>query len=388
MPLAAAAPANPSPLRWLLMLLPFALWGTAMAAMKPLLEGADPLLLASLRLLPAGVALLLGARLLGRPLAVDRTDLPWLLLFALVDGTLFQGFLARGLGQTGAGLGSVLIDSQPLLVALLARGVYGEAINPVGWLGLLLGLLGILCLGLPPALLRRWWLEGPAVADLHPWSHGEAWMLGAAAAMAAGTVLCRSASRRSDPVAVTAWHMLLGGLPLLLATPLAPARAAGWDPAAAWAALHPAWSALDWGLMAYASLLGSALAYGLFFHFASRGDLTGFTALTFLTPVFALLCGFVLLDERLEPLQWLGAALALISVVLINRRAALWDPPPHDHDHNRDVPGRDGLARPVVVSSAGQLQPPAAGARARDQEPLEPAEAAAAAAGEPPLEGS
>ncbi|MFS6825941.1 EamA family transporter [Cyanobium sp. ATX-6F1] len=46
----------------------------------------------------------------------------------------------------------------------------------------------------------------------------------------------------------------------------------------------PQWSAQDWGLMAYASVFGSALAYGLFFTFASRGDLTGFSSLTFLTP--------------------------------------------------------------------------------------------------------
>ena len=76
--------------------------------------------------------------------------------------------------------------------------------------------------------------------------------------------------------------------------------------------------------MAYASLLGSALAYGLFFWFASSGDLTGFTSLTFLTPVFALLCGVLLLNESLQPLQWLGVALALVSVVLINRRQQLW----------------------------------------------------------------
>ncbi|MEB3183712.1 MAG: DMT family transporter [Cyanobacteriota bacterium] len=347
MPPAAPAPASApaAMLRWLLMLLPFALWGTAMAAMKPLLAGAEPLLLASLRLLPAGLVLLLAARLLGRGLGVDKADRPWLLLFALVDGSLFQGLLMRGLGQTGAGLGSVLIDSQPLLVALLARGLYGEAINPVGWLGLLLGLLGILCLGLPPPLLRQWWLEGPAVAGLQPWSHGEAWMLGAAAAMAAGTVLCRAASRRSDAVAVTAWHMLLGGVPLLLATALGPGLAHGWNPAAAWGALRPAWSSIDWGLMAYASLLGSALAYGLFFHFASRGDLTGFTALTFLTPVFALLCGVLLLRERLQPLQWLGAALALASVVLINRRASLWQPSP------RDVSAAGGAADPGTATA-------------------------------------
>ena len=45
------------------MLLPFALWGTAMAAMKPLLDGAGPLTLAWLRLLPAGLLLLLAASL-------------------------------------------------------------------------------------------------------------------------------------------------------------------------------------------------------------------------------------------------------------------------------------------------------------------------------------
>jgi drug/metabolite transporter (DMT)-like permease len=71
--------------------------------------------------------------------------------------------------------------------------------------------------------------------------------------------------------------------------------------------------------------LGSALAYGLFFWFANSGDLTGFTALTFLTPVFALLCGVLLLGEQLRPLQWLGAVVALGSVVLINRRQPLWE---------------------------------------------------------------
>ncbi|MFN9545639.1 MAG: DMT family transporter [Cyanobacteriota bacterium] len=309
-------PSLPVSLRWLLMLLPFALWGTAMAAMAPLLQGATPAMLACLRLLPAGGALLLAAAWMGRPLAVAGADRPWLLLFALVDGTLFQGCLALGLGQTGAGLGSVLIDSQPLLVALLARVLFKEPINPVGWFGLLLGLAGILCLGLPAEVLRHWWLEGPVVIGSHPWSHGELWMLAAAAAMAIGTVLCRYATRQSDPVAVTGWHMVIGALPLLVAS-LAPGWSEGQLPV-------PSWTLSQWGWMAYSSLVGSALAYGLFFVFASQGDLTGFTALTFLTPVFALLCGIAFLQEQLRPLQWLGAALALVSVLLINRRVVLW----------------------------------------------------------------
>ncbi len=321
----------PPPLRWVLMLLPFALWGTAMAAMKPLLSGSSPLMLASLRLLPAGLVLILVAFLLGRPMAIAPIDRPWLLLFALVDGTLFQGLLARGLGETGAGLGSVLIDSQPLLVALLARGLFGEAINPVGWVGLLVGLLGILCLGLPSEVLGHWWLQGPEAISQRAWSHGELWMLAAAGAMAVGTVLCRYATRASDPLTVTGWHMLLGGLPLVLAaacSPLLSVVGEGSLRPPASVPFWPTWSGWEWGLMAYASLLGSALAYGLFFWFASRGDLTSFTSLTFLTPVFALLCGQLLLEERLQPLQWLGVALALVSVLLIHRRHQLWLGPP------------------------------------------------------------
>ncbi len=303
------------------MLLPFALWGTAMAAMKPLLAGAGPLTLAWMRLVPAGLLVLLAAALLGRSLRVERSDLGWLLLFAAVDATLFQGLLAVGLGRTGAGLGSVLIDSQPLVVALLARSLFAEAINPVGWLGLLLGVLGIVCLALPAPLLQHWWLEAPSSLGARAWSHGELWMLGAALAMAFGTVISRYACRSSDPVAITGWHMLLGGVPLLLGSALAPQLWSGAPP------FWPQWSAQDWGLMAYASVFGSALAYGLFFLFASRGDLTGFTSLTFLTPLFALLCGQVLLAEELRPLQWLGAAVALVSVLLINRRQQLWERP-------------------------------------------------------------
>ena len=307
--------------RWLLMLLPFALWGTAMAAMKPLLSGAGPLTLAWLRLLPAGMVLLLAAQLWRGSWRVDRRDLAWLLLFALVDATAFQGLLARGLVGTGAGLGSVLIDSQPLVVALLARSLFGEAINPVGWFGLLLGLLGILCLGLPAPLLRHWWLMGPEALGEQAWSHGELWMLAAALAMALGTVISRYACRHSDPLAVTGWHMLLGALPLLMASAMAPLLTRSAPP------FWPSWSTVDWLWMAYAALLGSALAYGLFFWFANQGDLTSFTSLTFLTPVFALLCGVVLLGEGLRPLQWLGVGLALLSVLLINRRAQLWHPP-------------------------------------------------------------
>jgi drug/metabolite transporter (DMT)-like permease len=80
---------------------------------------------------------------------------------------------------------------------------------------------------------------------------------------------------------------------------------------------------MDWGAIAYSTLLGSALAYGIFFFLAAQGNLTSLSALTFLTPVFALLFGNLFLAERLTALQWLGVGLTLVSIYLINQRQTL-----------------------------------------------------------------
>ena len=304
-----------TPIRvWLLMLLPFALWGTAMTAMAPLLASGGSWLVAGLRLLPAGVALLVWVACSGRGLWIDSRDLGWFALFTLVDACLFQGLLAHGLAGTGAGLGSVLIDCQPLIVALLARALFAESINPVGWLGLGLGFAGILCLGVPAELLGHWWLlrDLPVVMELI--QPGEVTMLLAAVAMAIGTVLIRFACRHSDPVAATGWHMILGGLPLLLIAAVDRHFSL------------PAWDSLDWFRMVFASLFGSALAYGLFFWFANRRDLTSFSSLGFLTPVFALATGGWFLGERLSSVQWVGVLMVLMSVICVSQRRRLWEP--------------------------------------------------------------
>ncbi|MEO0458090.1 MAG: DMT family transporter, partial [Cyanobacteria bacterium P01_A01_bin.114] len=107
--------------RSLFLISPFFLWGTAMVAMKGVIPTTTPLFLAGTRLLPAGLLVLCTAAYLGRKQPVGWKAWAWILAFGVVDGTLFQGFLAEGLLRTGAGLGSVMIDSQPLAVAIMAR---------------------------------------------------------------------------------------------------------------------------------------------------------------------------------------------------------------------------------------------------------------------------
>jgi drug/metabolite transporter (DMT)-like permease len=144
-------------------------------------------------------------------------------------------------------------------------------------------------------------LPGP-IALLH---NGQVLMLLAALSMAGGTIVSRIVSDRADTVNATGWHMIIGSVPLL---------------ALSWGQEVEPWSAL-----AYSTVFGSAIAYALFFYFASTGSITSLSSLTFLTPVFAILFGNLFLAEQLTGLQWLGVGLTLVSIYLINQRGQAAD---------------------------------------------------------------
>ncbi len=284
-----------------------------MVAMKEATPHTTPFFLASFRLLPAGILILLAAAVWKLPQPKTWRAWGWITLFALVDGTLFQGFLANGLMRTDAGLGSVMIDSQPLAVAILSAWLLKESIGLWGGIGLSLGVLGISCIGLP----AEWWQQILDPANHDPlqitqlFAHGEWLMLLAALSMAVGTILIRYVTRESDAVVATGWHMIIGAIPLLIATTL-------WEESP-WQNL----TVLDWSALAYSTVLGSAIAYGLFFYFAARGNLTSLSALTFLTPIFALIFGSIFLQESLTAIQFGGVAVTLVSIFLINQREAI-----------------------------------------------------------------
>lgn len=306
--------------RWpdrLFLIAPFFLWGTAMVAMKGVLSHTTPLFMGGLRILPAGVLVILVTLMLGKQQPRGWRAWLWILLFSVIDVTLFQGFLALGLARTSAGLGSVMIDSQPLAVALLALVLYGERIGLWGWLGLAIGIAGISCIGLPDEWILQMgtgeWLQDwssilPGQSWLQIGHSGEFLMLLAALSMAVGTVMIRKVCEYADPVSATGWHMVLGGLPLFVGSGI-------WE-SEQWVHLTHS----DWVAITYAALFGSAIAYGLFFYFAAQGNLTSLSSLTFLTPVFALIFGNLFLSEVLSPLQSFGVCLTLVSIYFVNQR--------------------------------------------------------------------
>ena len=302
----------------LFLVAPFFFLGTSMVAMKYVIPDTTPLFLAGFRLVPAGMIILALTLFLKLPQPKTWQAWLWIGLFALVDGAMFQGFLTEGLVHTGAGLGAVLIDAQPLVVAVLALLLFGDVVGLWGWLGLAIGFVGICLCGLPETWVRQMlhgdfgFLQGGSALSWDSLLHsGELLMLLAALSMSFGTIIIRYVKPHVDVVVATGWHMIFGGLPLFALSM--------WGESQQISNLTSG----DWLGLLYATLFGTALTYGMFFYLASVGNMTSVSALIFLTPIFAMLFSSIFLGETLTQLQWIGVSLSLVGVVIVIRREAI-----------------------------------------------------------------
>ncbi|CAL4925648.1 unnamed protein product [Urochloa decumbens] len=290
---------------WASLVSPFFFWGTAMVAMKGVIPRTGPFFVAALRLLPAGALLVAFAAARGRKQPSGWEAWLAVAAFGLIDAACFQGFLAEGLQKTSAGLGSVIIDSQPLTVAILASLLFGESIGAIGAGGLVLGVMGLLLLEVPALSVQG--------NDTTIWGSGESLMFLSAQSMAVGTIMVRWVSKYSDPIMATGWHMIIGGLPLLVISVL------NHDPALSGHIQELTWS--DILALAYTSIFGSAISYGVYFYNATRGSLTTLSSLTFLTPMFASIFGYLYLGETFSPVQIGGALLTLVAIYMVNYKS-------------------------------------------------------------------
>jgi drug/metabolite transporter (DMT)-like permease len=76
--------------------------------------------------------------------------------------------------------------------------------------------------------------------------------------------------------------------------------------------------------MVWLGLLGTGVAFLLYFAIIGRWGATRATLITYVMPVVAIVLGFLVLGERLLPLELAGAALIIGGVILVNANAARW----------------------------------------------------------------
>ena len=272
-------------------------WGFNQVAVKLAIPDVPPLLQATIRSVIAALLVALWARWRGVSFGLrDGTLLPGIIAGALF-GLEFV-FIYRGLLWTTASRAVLFIYLAPILVVVGARWVLpGDRFGLSQWVGLALAFAGILlAFGLPtPAADPR-----QLVGDLM--------MICAAVAWAATTLVIKASAlntRRSRrPRFISLWS-----------------RCRSWGLRRSHSAKAlPVCPRSGIRFAAYQSFWVASISFVIWFALVQRFSASRLSAFTFLTPLFGVAAGHLVLNEPLTPAFAAAAALVVAGLVLVNRQ--------------------------------------------------------------------
>jgi drug/metabolite transporter (DMT)-like permease len=277
-----------------------ALWGGSFLFMRVAAPAFGPFALVFLRV--AGAALLLVPLLAARG-ELDALRRHWrpIAIVGFFNSALpFVCFAYAALSIT-AGLSAIFNSATPLFAAIVAWLWLGDRMTPLRLLGLGVGFAGVVWIG---------WDK----ADFRP--GGSAWAIAACllATMAYG--IAPSLTKRHlggvPPLAVAAGSQVAAAVFLLVPAALA------------WPSLPPSGHA--WLIAGLLAVLGTGLAYILYFRLIANAGPSNAVAVTYLVPIFAVLFGGIFLGERMTVPVVLGCAVIFVGTALatgvIGRRPA------------------------------------------------------------------
>lgn len=262
-------------------------------AIKAGLEFAPSLWFAGSRTLVGGLVLLLVLLIQRKPLWPEARLARWVLPLGLLATTLTFGAMFASPAYTGAGIGSVLGNTQPLIIIVLAALFLGEKFGLGKALALLLGLAGVTLLALPALL-------GQLGHNLN----GAMLALGSSVSAAVASVTVKRLQPGKDLMSLTAWQLIAGSVVLL-------GLSAIFEPGGT-----ITWTGGFVGILLFLALAGTALSTWLWFWLLQRTEAGRLSLYLFLVPVFGLLIATGGFGERLNALQAGGVALILLAVAL------------------------------------------------------------------------
>lgn len=223
------------------------------------------------------------------------------LLAGIVAGALFAIeflLMARGLVWTTATRGTLFLYVAPFVVVVGSRWLIpGDHFHASQWLGLLLSFVGlVLAFGLPT----------PA-SDSHQLL-GDIMMVGAAVAWAATTLVIKASALNQASAEKNLLYQLAVSAPLLAITiPLFGEQ------------IEAMPSALVLATLAYQIVWVVSVTFLVWFALVVRYSASRLSAFTFLTPLFGVAAGHLVLNEPLTVPFAVAVVLVAIGLVLVNR---------------------------------------------------------------------
>ena len=197
-----------------------------------------------------------------------------------------------------SGLAALLVAVIPLYIALLEWALpRGEGLSVRGWMGIGIGLVGLVILVSP---------------DLRAGLHGQGGQLFAslvtilcAFGWSCGSVLSRRATLATSAFVAAGWEMVFGGVfndGLLLVSGQG---------------RHVHWTAQGMWSIAWLVVFGSLVGYTAFIYLLEHVPVAKVATYAYVNPVVAVALGAMFLGERLVPVEYAGMAAILAAVYLV-----------------------------------------------------------------------
>ncbi|WP_206128699.1 DMT family transporter [Burkholderia sp. Ac-20379] len=291
----------------LLMIVLCLIWSFQQVAIKLTAADAAPILQVALRSGAAAVLVWLYGRVVARDRWLRGGILPGALAVSLLFAAEFL-LVAQGLARTSASHVVVFLYTAPMFAALgLHLRLPDERLSRLQWSGLALAFLGIALAFLVPSLTGGGGSGG---------GHGIAsWMLGDLLALAGGaawgltTVVVRVSRMSEAPATQTLFYQLSGAFAILLP--------ASW----LFGEAHFHGSPALWASLAFQTLFVCFASFLIWFAMLRRYLAARLGVLSFMTPIFGVAWGVLLLDEHPGAAFMAGAALVMAGLVIVNGEA-------------------------------------------------------------------
>lgn len=269
-------------------------WGSTWLAIKIGLEDASPLSSAAPRFVLAFGALYLWLRLRGRRLPRGlqywrRASAMAVFMFIIPYGLVYWGEL-----HVSSGLAAVLFSTQSLFVVIFAhRMVEGERASYRKLIGLLMGLAGLFLVFHG----QIGWVDRGGMA-------GTIGILMAAASGGFALVWLRRLGSSVDTVSEVTAQLGITALAFIFLSFLVEGN-------------HGNWASLRlWLSISYLALIGTALAFVIYYWLAKHATALTTSFSIFASPVFAVFLGWLVLGETMGLEGVIGSGLVLIGVVV------------------------------------------------------------------------
>ncbi len=271
------------------------IWGSTWLGIKIGLEFLPPFLFAGIRFTIATIALFVLAKMLHARIPTDRSSWMVMLFLGIFQISLPYGLVFWGEQYISSGLSAVLFATMPFFVVIFAHILADEKLTRIKALGVLLSFAG---------LVAVFWrdITTAQILGAQISLYGSLAVVGSAASGGLANVVGKRYAERIDPATNVLVQHLMGMTALtFLGLAIESRITLKFTPVAVAAVL-------------YLGIVGSALGFIGLYWLLKKTTATNVSLVTFITPILALVLGWVVLQEIPDPNVGVGAALILAGV--------------------------------------------------------------------------